>query len=52
MIRRLRTSHRVMTAALAIVLIILFIAAIAARKPAPMTPRIPEKLTQAGGGAR
>jgi len=52
MIRRLRTRHRVMITALAIVLIILFIVAIAARNPAPVTPRIPEKLTQAGGRAR
>ena len=52
MILQLRMRHRVMITALAIALIILFIAAIAARKPIPVTPRIPEKLTQAGGGER
>jgi hypothetical protein len=50
MIRPLRARHRMMITALAIALAVLFIAAIAVRKPAPIIPQLPAKLTQPGGG--
>ena len=48
MIRPLRTRHRRMITLLAVALIALFVAAMVARKPAPVTPRIPETLIREG----
>ena len=44
----LRTRHRRMITLLAVALIALFVASLVARKPAPVTPRIPEKLIREG----
>lgn len=56
MIRSLRSRHRVMIAALTVALIVLFIAVLVVRKPAPVTPNIPGALrktpTGDGGGKR
>lgn len=52
MIRSLRTGHRWMITLLAAALIALFIAAMVARKPTPVTPRIPETLIRVEGEKR
>lgn len=52
MIRSLRVRHRRMITLLAVALIALFIAALVARKPAPVTPRIPEALIRVEGEKR
>jgi hypothetical protein len=52
MIRPLRVRHRRMITLLAVALIALFIAALVARKPAPVMPRIPEALIRIEGEKR
>jgi hypothetical protein len=52
MIRSLRSRHRAMITLLAAALIALFIAAIALRNPAPVTPNIPDALLRTERGGR
>ncbi len=52
MIRLLRVRHRWMITLLAVTLIALFIASLVARKPAPVTPHIPEALIRVEGEKR
>jgi hypothetical protein len=51
MTRPLRKLHRRIFYALALGLVWLFIAAIALRRPAPLTPRIPDALRAPAGQA-
>lgn len=50
MIRPLRRLHRVMIALLALVLVMLYIAGLIVRKPAPVNPQIPNTLLQTSTG--
>ncbi len=46
MIRPLRRMHLLMIALLAVVLVVLFIASLTARKPVPANPQLPNALFQ------
>jgi hypothetical protein len=50
MIRPLRKRHRLAFLILAFALSLLFVAALRARRPEPINPRIPDVLIQSGGG--
>ncbi len=52
MIRSLRNRHRAMIALLAAALVALFIAAMVARQPAPVAPKLPDVLLKPEGDKR
>jgi hypothetical protein len=52
MTRSLRQRQRALITVLTVLLALLFIAALLARRPAPVSPRLPEALQQNAGGAQ
>ncbi len=52
MIRPLRRLHRLLIVLLAFILIVLFIASLAVRKPAPINPQLPNVFLQAPAGGQ
>ncbi|MGH9843211.1 MAG: hypothetical protein ACREEM_31110 [Blastocatellia bacterium] len=52
MIRPLRKIHRLAFVVLSVALVLLFVVALWVRRPAPITPRIPDVLLQPGGATR
>jgi len=52
MIRSLRTTHLRVFIVLSIALALLFVAVMLVRRPAPITPRIPDALLKSGEAAR